>query len=329
MTLLETLEPTNKNASSLSQRAELSKSVKYMLSVVIPMYNEELGAKECVKRVRGVLLDMGCDYEIIFVNDGSRDRTLQYLVEEKENDESIRVIDLSRNFGHQAAITAGLDAAKGDCVVVIDGDLQDPPEVFPRLVEKWQEGFEVVHARRRKRDGISAFSKLRAKTFYRIMSAISEIDIPVDVGDFRLISKRVCDDLRNLREQHRYIRGLATWVGYEQTIIEYDREARFAGEAQYTLVKLIHLSMAGITGFSKVPLRLGLYAGAFCFAMSVLLGIAALLMPSMVASWAPAVIAIFFVGAIQLVCVGVIGEYVSLGLEHDRDRPLYLVREEY
>lgn len=301
----------------------------YKLSIVIPMYNEELGAAECVRRVKSVLVDMGCEHEIIFVNDGSSDRTLPILVEQREKDDCLRLIDLSRNFGHQAAITAGLDHATGDAVIVIDGDLQDPPEVFPRLVEKWKEGYEVVHARRRKRDGISAFANLRAKVFYRLMAAVSEIDIPVDVGDFRLISKRVCDNLRELREQHRYIRGLATWVGYKQTIIEYDREKRFAGVAQYTLPMLIHLSMAGLTGFSKFPLRLGLFFAAFSIAIALLIVPFVFIFPEQLLGWAPSVVAIFVVGAMILFCLGVIGEYLALGLEHHRGRPLYIVQREY
>lgn len=301
----------------------------YMLSVVIPMYNEELGVKECVKRVKGVLTEMGCDHELIFVNDGSKDKTLEYLLAAKDSDEAIRVLDFSRNFGHQAAITAGLDNANGDCVIVIDGDLQDPPELFPELVEKWKEGFDVVHARRKKRKGISAFADFRAKVYYRLMSKISDIDIPVDVGDFRLISKRVCGELKNLTEQQRYVRGLATWVGYEQTIIEYDRMERFAGEPQYTLAKLIQLSLSGFLGFSKVPLRLGLYLGLFCFVISFVLMVLAIVSPGLFLSWTPPVIAIFFVGGIQLICLGAIGEYLALVLDHCRDRPLYIVRKEY
>ncbi|MBI1269131.1 glycosyltransferase [bacterium] len=306
-----------------------STSASFKLSIVIPMYNEEQGARECVRRVKAVLNSMGCDHEIIFVNDGSVDKTLEYLIDEKSRDEKLRIVDLSRNFGHQAAITAGLDRATGDCVIVIDGDLQDPPEVFPRLVEKWQEGYDVVHARRIKRKGMSFLAHLRAKVYYRIMRAISEIDIPVDVGDFRLISKRVCDNLRQLREKHRYIRGLATWVGYKQTIIEYDREERFAGVPQYTFAKLVHLSMAGLTGFSKFPLRLGVLLGAFCFALCLIFASILMLWPAATASWTPAVIAILFVGALQLVCLGIIGEYLALGLEHHRNRPLYIVQEEY
>lgn len=301
----------------------------YKLSIVIPMYNEELGAQECVRRVKAVLVEMGCDHEIIFVNDGSADNTLSILRKEKESDNSIRVIDLSRNFGHQAAITAGLDHSLGDAVIVIDGDLQDPPELFPRLVEKWKEGFEVVHARRMKRRGISLAADLRAKVFYRLMGAISEIDIPVDVGDFRLISKRVADDLRSLREKHRYVRGLATWVGYRQTIIEYDREERFAGVPQYTLAKLVHLSMAGLTGFSRFPLRLGLYMGSLCFVICLALVFLWLRSFPSVNVWAPSVVAIFFVGGLILLCIGIIGEYLAISLEHLRDRPLYLVQQEY
>ncbi|MBZ0190010.1 MAG: glycosyltransferase family 2 protein [Candidatus Obscuribacterales bacterium] len=306
-----------------------STAADYTLSIVIPMYNEEQGALECVKQVKAILDKMQCKQEIIFVNDGSHDRTLEILVEQKEKDASIRVIDLSRNFGHQAAITAGLDHATGDAVVVIDGDLQDPPELFPTMVAKWQEGYEIVHARRKKRLGISAFADLRAKVFYRLMKNISTIDIPVDVGDFRLISARVAADLKAMREQHRYVRGLATWVGYKQTIVEYERHKRYAGVPQYTLGKLINLCLAGITSFSKTPLRLGIYLGMLCVVAGLSLGAVTIIFPAKLVAWSPAVMTIYFVGGLQLVCIGLLGEYLYLVLEQTRNRPLYLIRKEY
>jgi len=306
-----------------------SSPANYKLSIVIPMYNEELGAAECVRRVAGVLDQMGCEHELIFVNDGSRDRTLEILIAEQAKIPGLRIIDFSRNFGHQAAITAGLDHVTGDAAIVIDGDLQDPPEFFPTLVAKWQEGYDIVHARRRKRHGISAFADFRAKVFYRLMSSISEIEIPVDVGDFRLISAAVVNDLKAMREKDRYLRGLATWVGYKQAIVEYDREERFAGVPQYTLGKLIGLCLAGITGFSRAPLRLGIYLGCLTLFFGILLLIATIALPGVMPGWSPVVVAILLIGSFQLLCIGLLGEYLYLVLQHVRNRPLYIVRKEY
>lgn len=304
-------------------------SKDYSLSIVIPMFNEEQGASECVRRVDHVLKELGCRYEIIFVNDGSSDRTLEILKAEKEKNEHIRIVDLSRNFGHQLAITAGIDHTTGDAVIIIDGDLQDPPEVFPRLIEKWKEGAHIVHARRSVRHGETAVTNWRAKLFYRIMRQISTIDIPVDVGDFRLIDKLVVDELKNMREHKRYLRGLATWVGYNQVIIDYEREPRFAGSPKYTLALLIGLALSGVAGFSVFPLRLGWYLGSFLLAVSVLYCLFIVLVPSQSFVWAPLLVAIMFIGGLQLVCIGIVGEYLYIVLDDTRNRPLYLVRKLY
>ncbi len=304
----------------------------YLLSIVIPMYNEEQGASECVRRVRKVLQDIGCRYEMIFVNDGSRDQTLEILKNEKAQDEKIKIVDLSRNFGHQTAISAGIDHAKGDAIIVIDGDLQDPPEVFPRLIEKWLAGADVVHARRSVRHGESALKNLRAQLFYRIMSSISTVAIPVDVGDFRLISRRVADELSHMSEKRRYVRGLASWIGFKQEIIDYEREARFAGTPSYTLKTLMGLAMAGVTGFSVVPLRLGIYLGValmFAATISLLYVVYAAALHLLIADWAPLMVLILFVFALQFFCIGIIGEYLYIVLENVRARPLYVVRKIY
>ena len=294
------------------------------------MYNEEQGASECVRRVSKVIEEqLGCRYELIFVNDGSRDRTLDILKAEKEKNPHVRIVDLSRNFGHQTAITAGIDQANGDAVIVIDGDLQDPPEVFPQMIERWKNGADIVHAKRVARHGESALTKVRASVFYRIMSQISTIDIPVDVGDFRLMSKRVVNELKELTEQRRYVRGLATWVGYNQDTIDYEREARFAGTPSYTLKTLIGLAMSGILGFSVTPLRLGWYTGLLTMAASVGYFIYWLLMRDTAPDWSPLMVALLFIGGLQLVCLGIIGEYLFLVLECVRKRPVYIVREIY
>lgn len=310
--------------------SEQPATADYLLSIVIPMYNEEQGAGECVRRVSKVIEEqLGCRYELIFVNDGSRDRTLEILKAEKEKNPHVRIVDLSRNFGHQTAITAGIDQANGDAVIVIDGDLQDPPEVFPQMIERWKNGADIVHAKRVARHGESALTKVRASVFYRIMSQISTIDIPVDVGDFRLMSKRVVNELKELTEQRRYVRGLATWVGYNQDTIDYEREARFAGTPSYTLKTLIGLAMSGILGFSVTPLRLGWYTGLLTMAAAVGYFIYWLLMRDTAPDWSPLMVALLFIGGLQLVCLGIIGEYLFLVLECVRKRPVYIVREIY
>ncbi len=313
----------------MAESSNLLESKNYKLSVVIPMYNEEAGAAECVRRVDKVVASMGCQYELIFVNDGSRDKTLSVLLSEKENNKHVRIIDLSRNFGHQLAIRAGIEHATGDALIVIDGDLQDPPELFPELVKKWEEGYDIVHARRKARHGISAFADARAKVFYRIMSSISSVDIPRDVGDFRLISKPVIDTMKSMREQQPYVRGQAAWVGFPSTIIEYDREKRFAGEPQYTLIKLLHLCFSGITGFSRLPLRLGIYLGIIMFALGVLFVVLLIIYKNRIIAWAPSVIVTMFVASLQFFTIGIIGEYLAIVLDHARGRPLYVVKKEY
>lgn len=302
----------------------------YLLSIVIPMFNEEQGASECVRRVARVIEEsLGCRYELIFVNDGSTDRTLEILRQEKEQNPHVKIIDLSRNFGHQTAITAGIDHANGDALIVIDGDLQDPPEVFPRLIEKWKAGADIVHARRTARHGESAFTRFRAAMFYRIMSQISSIDIPIDVGDFRLMSKRVIDQLKAMKETRRYVRGLATWVGFNQETIDYEREARFAGTPSYTLKTLMGLAMSGILGFSIIPMRLGIYLGFLVITTSFAFGAYGVVLPALAPSWTPLMVALLFVGGLQLICTGLIGEYLYLVLDGVRQRPVYIVKQEY
>ncbi len=303
----------------------------FLLSVVVPMYNEEEGAKECVKRLKNVLEGMNCRYEILFVNDGSRDRTLEILKEVRIHEPNIKIVDLSRNFGHQLAITAGIDLAGGDAVIVIDGDLQDPPELFPELVAKWQEGFDVVHAKRRKREGETTFKLLTAKLYYRIIREIAQVDIPVDVGDFRLMSRRAVDGLKSLREQHRYVRGMVAWLGFNQGTVEYDRSARFAGETKYSLRRMISFSWIGLTSFSVVPLRLATFCGLISAVVGFFYAIYALVVKfyfhTAIIGWTSIVILILLLGGIQLICLGIIGEYVGKLYEEAKDRPLYLIKD--
>jgi dolichol-phosphate mannosyltransferase len=304
----------------------------YFLSVVVPVFNEELVIGECVKRLTEVLDGMGCRYEIIFVNDGSQDSTLALLREERARNKSICIVNLSRNFGHQIAITAGMDRARGDATIIIDADLQDPPELFPALVERWQEGFEIVHARRRVRAGESTFKRWTASIFYRLMKNLSNIDIPVDVGDFRLLSKRALMSFRQLKERHRYVRGLIAWLGYKQGFVEYDREQRFAGETKYSLRKMLRFSFDGISSFSILPLRMASGAGVLCAIAGAFYVLYALyiklVLNQAVIGWTSMIIAVLLIGGIQLICLGIIGEYIGILHEEVKGRPLYFVNDE-
>lgn len=309
---------------------EQSNRTNYKLSVVIPMFNEEHGVAECVRRVRDVITTkLHCTYELIFVNDGSADRTLELLLEEKARDDNIKVIDFSRNFGHQTAITAGIDHSSGDALIIIDGDLQDPPEVFPQLIEKWQAGADMVHARRTVRHGETVRTKLQAAIYHRLMSQISTIHIPVDVGDFRLMDRVVVNELKRLKEHRRYVRGLAAWVGFKQTIVDYEREARFAGKRSYTFKAYLQLASAGIIGFSIFPVRLGLYLGTFFVFTGFVLAILLIVMPDAVKDWAPNMVAILIVGGSQLFCTGIMGEYLYFIVDESRGRPIYIIKQVY
>ena len=232
-----------------------------LCSVVVPMYNEEAVLAETYRRLTHVMENSGFTYEIVFVNDGSRDKTGEMLRDICDQDKRIKLVDFSRNFGHQIAITAGMDHTSGRCVAVIDGDLQDPPELIPVMVEKWREGFDVVYGKRISRKGESAFKKLTAALFYRFLSSMTDVNIPVDTGDFRLIDRKVCDALKQVKERNRYVRGLISWLGFKQTAVEFEREERFAGETKYPLKKMLKLALDGITTFSYKPLKLASYVG--------------------------------------------------------------------
>jgi len=306
-------------------------SSDFLLSVVVPVFNEEEGLNECINRLQQVMSAIGCRWEIVFVNDGSRDGSLAILKNAKETLNNITVIDLSRNFGHQVAITAGIDFAKGDAIVTIDADMQDPPELIPELVAKWQEGYDVVHARRKNREGETIFKLWTATLFYRIVRQMSDIDLPVDVGDYRLISTKAAKALCTIREQHRYIRGLIAWLGFKQTFVDYDRRKRFAGGTKYSLIKMIRLSMDAVTAFSVVPLRLASLAGIFSAALAVFyLGYALyvkFILKTAVLGWTSVIFAVLGIGGIQLICLGIMGEYLGMMYSESKHRPLYLVNE--
>lgn len=304
-------------------------SVRY--SIVIPAYNEELVIDESYKRLKSVMDTTNEEYELIFVNDGSRDKTGEMLSTLCDNDKNVKMIDFSRNFGHQTAITAGMDNSSGQAVVVIDADLQDPPEVILDMIKKWKEGYDVVYGKRAKRKGETFFKLFTAKVFYRFLKSMTSVDIPVDTGDFRLIDRKVCDELSSLTEKNRYVRGLVSWVGFKQTDVTYVREERFAGETKYPLKKMIKFAMDGLTAFSYKPLKLSSLLGTLLSLGSVIWLIISLLIKYLtdvsVPGWLCAMsIPLFFNGLI-LMMLGIMGEYIGRIYDESKNRPLYIIRE--
>jgi glycosyltransferase involved in cell wall biosynthesis len=303
----------------------------YTLSVVVPAYNEEAVLTEFHRRTTEVLRQLGCAYELVYVNDGSRDRTLETMHALRRADGCVTVVDLSRNFGKEIALTAGLDQAVGDGVVVIDADLQDPPELIPELVRQWQSGFDMVYATRTKRDGETWFKKLTAKLFYRIVQSISRVHVPADTGDFRLISRRALDALLRLREQHRFMKGLFAWVGFPAVAVPYRRDPRFAGTSKWNYWKLWNLALEGLTSFTIAPLKLATYIGflvASCgFAYAALIIYRTLLHGDPVPGYPSLMVTMLFLGGVQLVAIGALGEYVGRIFNEVKGRPLYLLKD--
>ncbi len=304
-----------------------------VFSLVIPVWNEEAVLPVLYDRLVEVMGNTGESWEVIFVNDGSRDRTLPILLELNSRDPRIKALNFSRNFGHQVAITAGFDYAEGDAVIVMDADMQDPPEVVLRLIEKWREGYDVVYAVRTKRAGESWFKLWTASVFYRTIRSIADIEIPLDAGDFRLMDRRVVLAMRQLREKNRFMRGLSSWVGYKQIAVEYERAARFAGETKYPIRKMLKLAINAITSFSHVPLQLATYTG-FVLAGISLVGIIITIIMRLSGSsaflgQATTLVSVLFLGGIQLIFLGIIGEYLGRIYDEVKNRPLYLVADEY
>jgi dolichol-phosphate mannosyltransferase len=270
----------------------------------------------------------GYDYELVFVDDGSHDRTHERLVAFHEQDPHLKVVKFSRNFGHQIAVTAGVDEAVGDAIVIIDADLQDPPEVIPGMVRKWEEGYDVVYGVRKRRTGESRLKLLTAATFYRLLRSFTNIEIPVDVGDFRLISARAAEQLRKLREKDRFVRGLVSWIGFRQIGIPYERDSRFAGETKYPYRKMFKFAIDGITSFSNLPLKVASWLGymasllAFVYLVSVFVQRA---MGYTVEGWATIMVALLFLGGVQLICIGIIGEYIGRIFNETKSRPMYVI----
>lgn len=302
-------------------------------SVVVPIWNEELVIPELYKRVCSIMDATGEGWELVCVNDGSSDNSLALLLALREQDARVKVIEFSRNFGHQVAITAGADFAEGDAVIVMDADLQDPPDVVPRMIEKWHEGFEVVYAQRIKREGETKFKLWSAAAFYRLLQRITDVDIPVDTGDFRLMDRRAVLAMRNLREKHRFMRGLSAWVGFKQTPVQYERAERYAGETKYPLRKMLRLATSAITSFSYVPLQAATWLG-FILAGISLLGILLTIVLRLSGSGvflgqATTLVAVLFLGGIQLIFLGIIGEYIGRIFDEAKDRPLYVISHAY
>jgi polyisoprenyl-phosphate glycosyltransferase len=299
------------------------------ISVLVPVYNEEDGLAEFHRRLSSVLACLQTNSEIIYINDGSRDGTLAVLHRLRASDPRIAIIDLSRNFGKEIAVTAGLDHATGDAAIVIDADLQDPPELIPRLIEEWKNGFDVVYATRTSREGESRVKKLTAYLFYRTINQISRVKIPEDTGDFRLLSRRAVDALGKLREQHRFMKGLFTWIGFPQTGVSYERDSRYAGTTKWNYWNLWNFALEGITSFTIGPLKMATYLGlvtavaAFVYAGVIVAK--TLLYGDPVAGYPSLMVVILFLGGVQLITVGIMGEYIGRMFDESKQRPLYFV----
>jgi polyisoprenyl-phosphate glycosyltransferase len=326
------LQPTNEPIVLRSEAMSRPTEKKPLLSVVIPCMNEEPVIRETARRLVSVLGAPDFEFELIFVDDGSKDRTPEILRELQAEERRVRVVRLSRNFGHQVAITAGLEHAAGDAVAVIDADLQDPPEVLLEFFAKWLDGYDVVYGMRSEREGETAFKLWTAKAFYRLIGCLSDTEIPLDTGDFRLIDRRVVDALLSMPERDRFVRGMVSWLGFSQVSVPYRRAARFAGKTKYPLFKMIKFATDGIVSFSVLPLRLATWIGFLASGLSIL-GIMVVLLEryfgvlGLVKGWSSTVIAVLFIGGVQLVCMGIIGEYVGRIYGETKRRPLYVVRE--
>ena len=302
-----------------------------LLSIIIPCFNEEPVLRATHERLTSVLSDISnLDYELIFVNDGSRDRT-QQLLEDLLFDHHVRVLLLSRNFGHQIAVTAGLEAAGGDACVIIDADLQDPPELIPEMVQLWRDGNEVVYGIRIEREGESRFKLWTAKVFYRLINRMSETKMPLDAGDFRLLDRKVVEVIKAMPERARFLRGMVSWAGFRQVALPYDRAPRHAGESKYPLTKMIHFAMDGIISFSLVPLKVAIWTGFIAIWIAVAGIVVAildrLLEKGLTRGWASLFVAVLFMGGVQLVSLGILGEYLGRIYTEVKRRPLYVVQD--
>ncbi|HXH19753.1 MAG TPA: glycosyltransferase family 2 protein [Chitinophagales bacterium] len=306
-------------------------NAKIKISVVIPLYNEEKNIYMLYERLISSLGKINADYEIVFINDGSMDSTLQIVKEISGKNDKVKYLSFSRNFGHQIALTAGLRHASGSIIVIMDGDLQDPPELISVMVEKWKQGFKVVYAKRTSRRGEGILKKITAKLFYRIVRKLSSIDIPLDTGDFRLIDRQVVDCLNAMPESNKFLRGQVAWVGFKQTFVEFEREKRKFGRSNYTLRKMIRFALDGITAFSDMPLKLatilGFIVSGFAFIVILYALYSMFVLHRVITGWTSLIISTMFIGGIQLLAIGIIGEYIGRIYNNVRKRPLYVVEE--
>ena len=301
------------------------------ISVIVPLFNEAENIHLLHQRLTEVIQKISGSYELVFVNDGSRDQTLPLVKGIAAADPHVKYINFSRNFGHQIAVTAGLDYCNGEAIVIIDADLQDPPELISEMYSKMKEGYDVVYAKRKSRQGETFMKKLTAKVFYRLLQRITSVNIPVDTGDFRIISHKIVKVLKQMPEQQKYLRGQIAWAGYRQTYIEYERQQRHAGETGWPYRKMIRFALDGITSFSNFPLKFATASGIIVFVISFLLMLYALysrfVTKEFVAGWTSLMLVVLFIGGIQLLSIGIIGEYISRMSANVRNRPLYIVED--
>jgi len=307
------------------------------ISVIVPCFNEEGVIPETHRRLIATLEPIASSFELIYVDDGSRDQTPARLAEIQQSDPRVRVVAFSRNFGHQMAITAGLNHSRGRAAVLIDADLQDPPEVIPEMIARWREGYEVVYGTRRRREGETAFKTKTAEWFYRLINRISEIPIPLDTGDFRLLDRKAVDALTAMPERDRFVRGMVSWVGFRQIAVSYDRAARHAGVSKYSLFRMLRFALDGILSFSIVPLRLATFLGvaatsaallaAAVLVILILAGALPLTGAAHPGPWLAVLLTGLFIGGVQLICLGIVGEYLGRIYGESKHRPLYIVRE--
>ncbi len=300
-----------------------------ILSIIVPIYNEEQIIPELHRRLSEAAQIITSDYELIFVNDGSKDGSLFELIKLTEKDSKAYYINFSRNFGHQIAVTAGVDHSTGNAVVIIDGDLQDPPELIPEMYQKHKEGFEVVYAKRASREGESFFKKITAKMFYRTLRSLTSIDIPLDTGDFRLIDRKIVEVLKKMPEQNKFLRGQIAWIGFNQTAVYFNRDKRKFGKSGYPLSKMLKFAMDGVTSFSDKPLgfvtKLGFIISVISFATILYAIFSHFFLQKTITGWTSLIVSSMFVGGVQLISIGIIGEYISRINNNVLNRPLYIV----